>query len=260
MNWYAYYIRKKELIWEILKFVRYREAAWIAVDKKAASKRFLTIIKYGFLLRSMKIRYNRETLPKYHFFASIELVKKFDENKKPLDLREVWKPFGWDLVFDIDSEGEDRIKKSYKIAKNLIDFLDKNNIDFRIQFSGSKGFHIFIPWNWLKRHGWKARDYGKFNRYIAEIIWNNTGISTDASTFSVKRDLIRVPFSIHPTSGLLCYPLTIEQFDDFDVDMAYPLNINSEEERDKLEKSFVCHEYEKDNILSKSKVIEVVKG
>ena len=51
---------------------------------------------------------------------------------------------GWDLIIDIDSPYFD-YSKTY--AKVLIKVLKRHNIDnIGVKFSGSKGFHIIIPW------------------------------------------------------------------------------------------------------------------
>jgi DNA primase catalytic subunit len=51
---------------------------------------------------------------------------------------------GWDLILDIDSKYLD-YSKIY--AKILIDFLEFSGVkNIGVKFSGSKGFHIIIPW------------------------------------------------------------------------------------------------------------------
>ncbi len=114
---------------------------------------------------------NREVVPRYfEFFGKrpdslqylsdiFELVKKgttsfhcseeiwknplnlsTEMNEKQLgELRE-----GWDLLIDIDCKWFDYSKLA---AKSIIQVLKNNQIkNFGLKFSGSKGFHIIIPW------------------------------------------------------------------------------------------------------------------
>jgi len=51
---------------------------------------------------------------------------------------------GWDLIIDIDSKYIDYSKISAEVIINILKFHGVKNIG--IKFSGSKGFHIIIPW------------------------------------------------------------------------------------------------------------------
>ena len=51
---------------------------------------------------------------------------------------------GWDLLIDIDSKYIDYSKIMAKIIINFLEFSGVKNIG--IKFSGSKGFHIIVPW------------------------------------------------------------------------------------------------------------------
>jgi hypothetical protein len=51
---------------------------------------------------------------------------------------------GWDLLLDIDSKYIDYSKIMAKIIINFLEFSGVKNVG--IKFSGSKGFHIIIPW------------------------------------------------------------------------------------------------------------------
>jgi len=51
---------------------------------------------------------------------------------------------GWDLLFDIDSKYLDYSKVFAEIIVKILNFYGVKNVG--IKFSGSKGFHIIIPW------------------------------------------------------------------------------------------------------------------
>ena len=52
---------------------------------------------------------------------------------------------GWDLLIDIDCE--EGMDYSARVAKATIEALKQNGIkNIGIKFSGSKGFHIILPW------------------------------------------------------------------------------------------------------------------
>ena len=215
------YKRNPSICWESMKFVRPREVSFVCVDDKRFTRRFISIGTYDFLMNTLYNYYEKLKNHQFHFFASIELVKKTMDGR-PLDLQKTYDVFGWDLVFDIDSKGrsiKERFSKSHIKAKKIVKVLIKDKIPFRVQFSGSKGFHVFLLWDELKKK-YKPEDYGVVNREIAAGIWKKAKVKTDITTFSKAHDLIRVPFSVHPKTGLLCLPLTLKEFMTFKPSMA----------------------------------------
>ena len=67
----------------------------------------------------------------------LEISKEFSE-KQYNDLR-----IGWDFLIDIDSKYLDYSKIAAKLIIQALEYHDVKNIG--IKFSGSKGFHIIIP-------------------------------------------------------------------------------------------------------------------
>jgi len=63
-----------------------------------------------------------------------------DMNPKQLDDSRV----GWDLLLDIDSKYLDYSKILAELIVKVLKFYNVKN--FGIKFSGSKGFHILLPW------------------------------------------------------------------------------------------------------------------
>lgn len=84
---------------------------------------------------------------------------------------------GWDLLIDIDSKYIDYSKISAELIINLLKFHGVKNIG--IKFSGSKGFHLILPWKSFPKiiNGIKTSDmfpeYPRIiTRYITEKIKN----------------------------------------------------------------------------------------
>jgi len=80
---------------------------------------------------------------------------------------------GWDLLIDIDSKYIDYSKILAKLIIKILKFHGVKNLG--IKFSGSKGFHIIIPWNSFPKEINKVRTSDMFpewpriiSKYIAE--------------------------------------------------------------------------------------------
>ncbi len=88
---------------------------------------------------------------------------------------------GWDLVLDIDSKYIDYSRIYAKIIINFLEFSGVKNIG--IKFSGSKGFHIIIPWKAFPKeiNGIKTSDmFPEWPRILVRYIMGQTkGILTD---------------------------------------------------------------------------------
>ena len=88
-------------------------------------------------------------------------------NKKQLDeLR-----LGWDLLFDIDSKYLDYSKILAEIVINILKFYGIKN--FGLKFSGSKGFHIIVPWNAFPseiNHIQTSTQFPEWPRIIMEFV------------------------------------------------------------------------------------------
>lgn len=78
---------------------------------------------------------------------------------------------GWDLLLDIDSK---YLEYSKIYAKLLIDSLKFHGVEnFGIKFSGSRGFHIIIPWKAFPEevYGQKTKDmFPEWPRIISEYL------------------------------------------------------------------------------------------
>jgi DNA primase catalytic subunit len=134
---------------------------------------------------------------------------------------------GWDLILDIDSKYLD-YSKIY--AKILIDFLEFSGVsNIGVKFSGSKGFHLIIPWKAFPKeiNGVKTSDMfpewprilvnyimekskNKLIEEITKLTTPNKYIKDFQAPKEVIPDLIlvsprhlfRMPYSLHEKTAL----------------------------------------------------------
>ena len=155
---------------------------------------------------------------------------------------------GWDLLLDIDSK---YIDYSKILAEQVIELLKFHGIkNFGIKFSGSKGFHIIIPWKAFPKDvgGAKASDmFPEWPRIITQYIIHNTRekliekitaltkpskyvrdfrapeeVMPDLILVS-PRHLFRTPYSLHEKTALASMVLKPEEMKNFQLTDADPL-------------------------------------
>lgn len=123
---------------------------------------------------------------------------------------------GYDLLFDFDTnrqEGIDTIQKVYGQAKEFKEFLDERKVAYSLRFSGTKGFHIMIPFDYMD---WGVKDIPNFvNRLgylVKNIHWGKMLYSIDLSVTDFKQ-VAKIPYTLDRDN--VCLPLTDEQFEHF---------------------------------------------
>ena len=110
------------------------------------------------------------------FHCSEELWKdplKIETGMNEKQLNEIRK--GWDLLIDIDSRYIDYSKVSCQIIIKFLNFYGVKNVG--IKFSGSKGFHILIPWKSLPKevNGAETSEmFPQWARIIVQFIMEKT--------------------------------------------------------------------------------------
>ena len=220
---------------------------------------------------------NRETIPKYFegfgkrpdclqypseifelakkgatsFHCSEELWEdslKISTNLNEKQLNQMRK--GWDLLIDIDSKYLDYSKVMAELVIKIFNFYGIKNIG--IKFSGSKGFHIIVPWKAFPNeiNGIKTSDmFPKYPRIIIkylmerikpELIRRITQLSVsmeyvrdiEASKEVIPdmilvspRHLFRAPYSLHEKTALASVVLNFEELKNFNPKDAEPLKV-----------------------------------
>ena len=166
---------------------------------------------------------------------------------------------GWDFILDIDSKYVDYSKVMVQQIAKLLNFHGVKN--FGIKFSGSKGFHIIIPWKAFPKEANEQKTSDVFPewprillKYIGERVKDSlakelTRITMGPGAEYVRdheaskevipdlilvspRHLFRMPYSLHEKTALASVVLNEEELDKFDLMDADPMKINPENVRD----------------------------
>jgi len=130
----------------------------------------------------------------------------------------------YDLGIDMDAH-EIPYEQCYIETKRLKDFFDEYKIPYSIRFTGS-GFHFNVSGAYIpSKH--EEGVLGKVETckrivYELSVLLNLT--SLDKSIYDIRR-IWRMPYSLHSKTNLVCLPLTDEQFENFNKDMALPENV-----------------------------------
>lgn len=218
------------LLWELLKDIRRHETAFVSDD---VTNRYYKLGSIRFLDGQIKARFMDSHYHRFNFFKSMEMLQftKMDGiNTIPLNLRKEWNAYGIMLAIDIDCRLKDirkSAKKTHKEAKKITKFLDKLNVRFIVNNSGSKGFHVRIGWNELSKvMGFDTEGV----KNLAKFICDKSGVNTKPSKTNAwgdvsiihDRGLIRVLLSLHPKSLKVALPLTRDLFENFDINITEP--------------------------------------
>ncbi len=157
---------------------------------------------------------------------------------------------GWDLLLDIDSK---YIDYSKIMAEIIIDFLKFNGIkNFSIKFSGSKGFHILVPWKAFPKEINQVKTSDMFPEYpriitqyimektkeqlikkVSDLARPNKYVKDYQAPEEVMPDLIlvsprhlfRMPYSLHEKTALASVVLDPEEISKFELKDANPLKV-----------------------------------
>ena len=155
---------------------------------------------------------------------------------------------GWDLLIDIDSKYIDYSKISAELIIKVLRFHGIKNLS--VKFSGSKGFHIIVPWKAFPKQigdiqtkdmfpGWpkKILQYliEKTKDKLIERISNLEKPSKYVKDFQASKEvmpdlilassrhLFRMPYSLHEKTALASIVLDPDKIADFDMQDADPL-------------------------------------
>jgi len=157
---------------------------------------------------------------------------------------------GWDLLLDIDSKYIDYSKIMAKIIINFLEFSGVKNVG--IKFSGSKGFHIIVPWKAFPKeiNGVKTSDmFPEWPRILTKYIMAKTHnyLISEVTKLSTPnkyikdfqapkevmpdlilvspRHLFRMPYSLHEKTALASIVIDKDKISEFEPRDADPFKI-----------------------------------
>jgi DNA primase catalytic subunit len=159
---------------------------------------------------------------------------------------------GWDLLIDIDSKYLDFSKITAQLILRALEFHGIRN--YGIKFSGSKGFHLMVPWQAFPEEfqGVKTKEmFPEWARmislYITDLIKSEL-IEKVSSAVSEKsyikdfdapkkvmpdiilvspRHLFRAPYSLHEKTALASIVIDKNDLKNFNPQQANPLGIKT---------------------------------
>ena len=141
-----------------------------------------------------------------------ELYREYDENYvKYADITEEHGAFP--LYFDIDVDSINDIHKAVSATKIIVNELYKFCVPFGMKFSGSRGFHVFIPHIYMP--SMKLEDTIEL---ISKVLTKFAIIHdivdyVDVQSSTRIKGLIKLPFSADIKSGKLLIALPLSQYD-----------------------------------------------
>ena len=119
------------------------------------------------------------------------------------------------LFFDFDSKLQFPSDALEELRK-VVDYLDEMNLPYLPVFSGSKGFHIYVP---LKEKIYTSGSYlTDMTRACMLHLKREFKLKTIDPKVSVPTKLCRVLYSNHPKTGLKCSPLNPEWVRDWSIE------------------------------------------
>ncbi len=198
---------------------------------------------------------------------------------------------GWDLLIDIDSKYIDYSKICAEVIINFLKFHGLKNIG--IKFSGSKGFHIIIPWKSFPKEinniqtknmfpEWpriitqyimektqkqlieKISDLSKPSKYVKDFQAPKE-VMPDIILVS-PRHLFRMPYSLHEKTALASIVLDQEEIANFQLKDADPMKVQiknfmpDSEEGEASELLMQALDWNKENEIKTGKSEEKITG
>ena len=231
------YYTQKNIANEIVAYSENREVAGAFLDGRYAQRpnvvQYPADIKYLVLKGITSFHYSVE---KWANPMSLTSKESYESNR-----------IGWDYIIDIDSSiGMDGAKI---VAENICNLLEQYGIKtYGIKFSGSRGFHICLPWQMMPKtinYTPTEKLYPSLPNILSSFIRHELSekiLKDLVKRFSAKvmgtdnpynvvdieknwgnRHMFRAPYSLNEKSWLVSLPL--KSIDDFSIDVVKPENI-----------------------------------
>jgi hypothetical protein len=229
-NQYDYY-NLKFVLFEIIKTLKNRELALLnsKSEEKHIATRYLYASSVKYLqmhLKELGVMRKQKLINLYRSNSTLKPnsipvvtydLKKRTKDKDYLKFKQDFNKYitGMDFIIDIDAK---TIKRAYHIAKKIKKFFDDNKLPYFIQFSGTRGFHIIIPCEYIPSKLKNSYEI-VLNALITTFDFKD---EIDTSTLN-PRGLIKVPYSFD--TGNIALPLDDTQFQNFNPEMVKMENV-----------------------------------
>ena len=167
------------------------------------------VFKRNILIESSK---KEETLKKYDFTDTYSTVYSYDNKNQ--DLANIVAPLYIDLDINDLEKDYDKLRKDVLLLirkLRTVFHLQEDNI--QIFFSGSKGYHIIIPYEVFGIEPSKDLN-DRYKLIVTELKSYTITKSIDTRIYDSKR-LFREPNTINTKTGLYKVYMTIDQVRDF---------------------------------------------
>lgn len=178
----------------------------------------LRMMKYGedrklsFFVGSNRIDLKELKMPMLHKMFTPEwrgFRDTWNENVGNVDVY-----YGKNLIWDFDKV--QKPMEAFRLADSLCRHLKGQGMSPMMVFSGNKGFHVWLDEDEsfeLTKKGFGDLDAGELGHWYADtvqrVLKEATNEELDVADLSPvqRQGLIRCPYSIHPKTGQIVYPL-----------------------------------------------------
>lgn len=231
-----YVYSNKQLLFELVKGLVGRETAFLS-KSGGASFRNIKAHKVDFLLKNFEaLRFFDKEMNIYHSVAYLENMPMFSfapplRKKQGMEFNKNFDSYvrGYDFVVDIDYKGD--FKKTYDEAKEVIILFEELKLPYYIKFSGN-GFHIVIPHKFipLSNNSGILDTFSDTGTRMKELldsslmdadVYDSNGELLRTGIYD-KRRVIKASYSLDVTTGRLCIPITLSEFNNFNYGLVNP--------------------------------------
>lgn len=241
-------------MYNIINACKDRETALLGkADQKVPPVRNIFANYTGFLLKNLeKFDFDNRKYNLYYSLARYDQIKVFSFSPKVrAEQGKEWnKVFldhmkSMDIGLDFDAPSHEEWRLAYEDCKLVKKYLDEYKVPYSIKWSGSKGFHIRIPYHALPDHLVLKDDrenqdaVSLFIKSFGELIsmmfggiasdeiydeYHENLKTLDLGVFDYRR-VWKTDYSWVCETDLISLPLSDEQFDNFDLQTVKPENV-----------------------------------
>lgn len=233
-----------EILYNIITICKEREIVFLAKTKKEEKDihytvrnifaHYINFLKsnfdaFHFYERPYNVYYSLATFKKINRFSFEPNMRKIQRTE--FNLNAINNMSSFDFGLDFDAKDLEHWHDAWLDAKKIKDDLDFFGVAYSIKFSGGKGFHIRIPYSSLPNHLKITSDINDvdnifiFLKTIAELMSVHYDLKTlDLGVFDPRR-IWKCDYSITCDTGLVVFPLSDFQFENFNLNIVSPITV-----------------------------------